>query len=266
MLARSPRHLGQSLWASLVILGGIIAVGLLQIPQLNALSQRGKNVLPAALEQKVELERLHLNLLQNVPAFGFDNLLADWVFLRFLQYFGDQEARAVNGYQLSPAYFDIIIDRDPRFREAYLFLSTSVSMYAAMPERSVAMMEKGLKSLSPKVSPKAYYIWRYKGIDELLFLGDAQAAKRSFEKAAEWASTYSDRESQSVAAISRQTAQFLEHNRESQSAQVSAWTMLLQNATDDLTRKIAISQIKQLGGEVVRTPEGNMRILLPREE
>jgi hypothetical protein len=72
------------------------------------------------------------------------------VFLGFAQYFGDDSARQITGYALSPDYFEIIVDRDPRFREAYLFLSVSSSLYAAMPERSVVLMEKGLKFLKPQ--------------------------------------------------------------------------------------------------------------------
>jgi hypothetical protein len=112
---------------------------------------------------EVKAEKVRLNLLQKVPAFGFDNLLGDWAFLNFIQYFGDDEARAATGYRLSPDYFDVIIDRDPKFLQAYFFLSGSGSLYAGMPERSVTLMEKGLKSLSPQSPPKSYYVWRYKG-------------------------------------------------------------------------------------------------------
>ncbi|MFE1744233.1 hypothetical protein [Coleofasciculus sp. H7-2] len=218
------------------------------------------------LEREEESERLRLNLLQKTPSLGFANLLADWVFLGFLTYYGDDSARGETGYSLSPEYFEIIVDRDPHFLNSYLFLSNSISMYAGMPEKSVALMEKGLKSIAKNPLPKSYYVWRYKGTDELLFLGDAQAARQSFEKAAEWASIYSDPESQNVAAISRQTAQFLARNPNSKFAQVGAWTMVLQNAVDDRTRKIAVSRIEALGGKVVVTPEGEVKVKLPEKD
>ncbi|MGB7440222.1 MAG: hypothetical protein WA919_04080, partial [Coleofasciculaceae cyanobacterium] len=112
----------------------------------------------------------------------------------------------------------------------------------------------------------SYYVWRYKGIDELLFLGDGQAAQQSFAKAAEWASTYSDPESQSIAAISSQTAEFLKNNPQSKAAQISAWAMVLGNATDKRTQQIAISQIEALGGKVIITPEGGLRLQLPAQD
>lgn len=263
MLSPFRQNLSQSIAASLVALLCVVAVGVLQVPQLNRLSNRAKTASPEALWQEVASEKLRLNLLQKTPAFGFDNLLADWVFLNFVMYFGDDEARLQTGYALSPEYFKIIVDRDPRFLGAYIGLSTSISMYAGMPEKSVDLMEMGLKSMSPQTPPKSYYVWRYKGIDELLFLGDNQAARKSFEKSAEWASPYSDEESNNVAAFSRKTAEFLSRNPNSKFAQFNAWAMVLTNTTDKLARKLAISRIEALGGKVVITPEGTVGIQPP---
>jgi hypothetical protein len=266
MLSQSRNSLNQSVAVSLVALLCMVTVGVLQIPQLNFMRNRAKTASLEALQQDVEQEKLRLNLLQKIPGFGFDNLLADWVFLNFLQYFGDDDARNRTGYSLNSEYFEIIVDRDPRFLGAYIGLSTSISLYAGRPEESVALMEKGLKSMSPQVPLKSYYVWRYKGVDELLFLGNTQAARQSFEKAAEWAITYSDEESQYVAALSRKTAQFLARNSNSKSAQVIAWTMVFNYATDDRTRKIAISRIEALGGKVAITPEGKLMIQAPRAD
>lgn len=266
MLSQSRRNLGQTVAVSIVAVMCIFAVGMLQVPQLNELKSGTKNVTPEALQREVNTEKLRLNLIQQTPAFGFDNLLADSVFLNFLQYFGDDNARLQTGYALSPEYFKIIVARDPRFLGVYIPLSTSISLYAAKPEQSVALMEKGLQSMSPKSPPKSYYVWRQKGIDELLFLGNAQAARQSFMKTAEWASIYSDEESQTVAVLSRQTAEFLARNPLSKSAQVAAWTMILNNITDERTRQIVISRIEELGGKVIVTPQGTVKIRLPQAD
>ncbi|NEP48589.1 MAG: hypothetical protein F6K65_07030 [Moorea sp. SIO3C2] len=261
-----PQRLTQSLGAIIILLGCILAVGKLQQPQLNALKQSSKNTSPADLQRDVEATQVYLNLLERLPTFGFDNVLADWVFLNFLQYFGDQDARRITSYQLSPEYFDIIINRDPKFLTAYFFLSSSSSLYAGMPEKSVALMEKGLQSLSPKVPPQSYYVWRYKGIDELLFLGDPKAAQQSFQKSADWASQSPDEQSQNVAEISRKTADFISRNPTSKIAQVSAWSMVLNNSPDPRTSKIAISRIEALGGQVIITPEGAVKIKMPQTD
>jgi hypothetical protein len=258
--------IAQSVWASFFALSCTIAVGALQQPQLQSLQHKAQNLSPANLNQEVAAEKLRLQLLKKTPAFGFDNLLANWVFLNFLQYFGDDEVRAITGYQLSPEYFEVVINRDPRFKDAYYFLSTSCSIYAGMPDRGVKLINLGLKSLSPQVPDKSYYILRQKGVDELLFLGDHQAAKQSFDKAAEWASIYQDEESQYVAELSRQTAKFLARNPNSKFAQVGAWTSVLTTARDKRSRQIAINRIESLGGKVLISPDGKVQVKMPPKD
>lgn len=267
--ARSRSNFSQSIPIYLVLLLGIIAIGALQLPQLRKIEQKGQALSPAELKKAEQSEKTSLALLQKLPTFGFDNLVADWTILEFFEYFGDDEARAVTGYDLSLDYFNVIIDRDPRFLAAYNGLATSGSIYAAKPKETNALIEKGLQSVTPKVPFRSYYILRHKGINEILFLSNAQEeAKKSFETAAKWASSYSDEESQYVAELSRQTAQFLANNPESKTAKVSAWTMVLQTipASDESTRKRAIREIEKLGGNVVQTPEGNWTVQTPGQD
>lgn len=244
----------------------ILGVGLIQFPKLQKLLATNQTTTLEVLEKDIKLENIRLNFLKQMPSFGYDNLIADWVYLNFLQYFGDDEVRAVTGYSLSPEYFEIILERDPRFLAAYQSLSTSTSLYAAMPERAIKLMEKGLKSLNPQLPEKYYYVWRYKGIDELLFLGNAQAAKESFTMAATWASYFSDEESKNVAIYSLRTAEFLSRNPNSRYAQIATWAMVLNNQVDDRTRKIAINQIEALGAKVIPTPEGTHKIIFPSKD
>ncbi|AFZ14233.1 hypothetical protein Cri9333_3405 [Crinalium epipsammum PCC 9333] len=265
-LSQVRQQFYRSLATVLVVSLAILAVGSLQSSQLKKLKNTSALGSPAELNKQVELEKVNLKALQKLPTFGFNNLVADWTLLNFLQYFGDEEARQVTGYGISPEYFEVIIPHDPKFLDAYYFLSTSSSIYAAQPERSVKLMSQGLKSLSPKIAPRAYYIWRQKGIDELLFLGNAKAAKQSFETAANWASVYPNQESQQVAAASRKTANFIARNPNSKQAQAQAWLMVLTNAPDDRTRKIAISRIRGLGGNVFLTPEGSVDVRMPKED
>jgi hypothetical protein len=262
-MVSSRQAWGQIVVPSLVALTCATLLGTTQLPQLRKISSKTSTVPVTVLEREAAAENLRLNLLEKLPTFGFSNVLADWVFLNFLQYFGDDEARAKTDYRLSPEYFDVILSRDPYFLDGYFFLSSSTALYAAMPERSVAIMNKNLGQLAPHRPPQAYYIWRYKGIDELLFLGDAKAAQHSFEMAAEWASTYTDAEGQSVAAFSRRTAQFLARNPNSKFAQVATWSQVLSNATDDRTRQIAVERIRGLGGDVVIGADGIPKVKLP---
>lgn len=250
----------------LVALCCIVGISFSQYPRLQKLLSSKASLSVEALEKEDQKKLLSLNLFQRVPAFGYDNLIADWVFIDFLQYFGDNEVRDKIGYRLSPEFFEVILKRDPRFLEAYLGLSVSTSLYAGMPEKTISLMNEGLASLSPKVPNKAYYIWRYKGIDELLFLGDSQAARNSFLKAAEWASEYNDEESKNIVSLSQATANFLANNPDSKFARIATWTMVIQNKVDDKTRERAIREIEKLGGKVVIDRNGVPSITLPEKD
>jgi hypothetical protein len=244
----------------------LTAIGLLQIPQLQRLKTQSQTAAPAELQRDIEQEKVRLSLLKKTPSFGFENAIADWTFLNFLQYFGDTPARTKTDFTLSPDYFEVVLERDPYFINAYTFLSTSTALYAGLPDRSVTIARRSLSSLKPNVPPHSYTAWRQLGIDELLFLGDAQAAKRSFERAASWARQSTDPESAQVASLSEKTAAFLANNPNSKTAQVAAWSMVLTTAPDKRTHDIAISQIQQLGGKVIPNPNGTFSIQPPAKD
>jgi hypothetical protein len=244
-------------------LAGII---LIQLPYLQNLIKSSQSASKEILANNIKSDQVRLGLLKVMPSFSYDNLIADWVFIDFLQYFGDNSARDQTGYALSPEYFEVIIERDPRFLDAYQNLSTSTSFYAAMPERSIALMDKGFRSLTPDIPRKSYYAWRYRGTDELLFLGNAQAAEKSFGQAANWANKFSDDESREVAASSERTARFLSTNPDSRFARISTWTMVLQNIVDQKTRQKVIKEITALGGKVIINPDGSQKVVLPQKD
>lgn len=248
---------------ALLCLGSAI---LLQRPQLAALTRSADEVTPEVLQQELAQTERNLTLLKRLPSLGFRNLIADWAFLQFLQYFGDDAARDRTNYALSPEFFEIVLDRDPYFLDGYFFLSGSSSMYAGKPDRTVEIIERNLPRLSPKLPDRAYYVWRYKAVDELLFLGDSEAARQSFLKAAEWAQAYSDPEGQSIAASSLSTADYLKTNPDSKAAQISAWTMVLANALDDGAKQVAVQRMQALGATLEPTEDGRFRIILPEEE
>ncbi|MCJ8281733.1 MAG: hypothetical protein MJK14_18220 [Rivularia sp. ALOHA_DT_140] len=261
MLALSRQVITSSSVACLCL----FAVSLLQFSRMQKLLQGKPTNSVEALEREISTEEVRLQFLKKIPTFGYDNLIANWIYLNFLQYFGDDEIRAKTGYGLSPRYFEVILKRDPRFVNAYLALSTSSSMYAGMPEKSVTIMNQGLKSLNPWLPKNSYYIWRYKAVDELLFLGDIRAARKSFTNASQWAREHSDEESKLAASLSGQTAEFLRQNPDSKYAQISAWAMVLGQGTDKKTYQRAISEIEALGGKVISTPQGN-KIQFPQKD
>lgn len=241
----------------IILVTGMLA---LQVSRLNNIVNSSSQISISELEVRQDLEQARLDILEGAPSLGFDNLIANWIFLDFLQYFGNVGQRNQVGYTLSPKFFNIIIDRDPRFITPYLYLSHSVSIYAAQPEQAVSLMETGLESLSPNLPPRSYFIWRYKAIDELLFLGDSEAAKNSYEMAANWAEQSSHPDAESVAQASRRTAEFLEENSSSRAAQISSWAQVLVRAVDSYTVQLATERIESLGGTIIVSETGRVSV------
>jgi hypothetical protein len=212
------------------------------------------------------VEKLQLEFLSKIPALGFDNLLADWLYLKFIQYFGDSEARDQVGYSLSPDYFTQVVKQDARFVSALLKLDTSTSVFAGYPQTSVDLLSHSLKTINPKLishSTSPYYLWRAKGINELLFLGDSQAAKQSYQNAIQWAKEYNDSRSQNLIAVTEDTIKFLEKNPKSKVAQIGAWANVLGSSPDPRTFKRVVEEVKKLGGEVIISPDGRVTVKVP---
>jgi hypothetical protein len=207
-----------------------------------------------------ESDKLKLSFLRKISAFGYDNLIADWGVLQFLQYFGDDEARNVTGYSLSADYLELVAQNDPLFSRAYMVISPVSSMFAGTPERTIAIMNKGLSQMSA-TTPDAYYVWLYKGMDEILFLGDLQAAENSYLMSAEWASIARD---QKIAKSARDTAKFLATKPDTKQAQVGVWFMVWNNTQDQRIRQIAQAKIESIGGELKIYPDGRVEAIPPK--
>ncbi|HAN45910.1 MAG TPA: hypothetical protein DCQ32_05095 [Cyanobacteria bacterium UBA8156] len=241
------------------LMAAALAVGL-QMPRLQR-ATGGESAVDS--RNWVAQEEIRLQALKLLPerGFGFRNMVANWTFLSFLQYFGDDVARDTHGtgYTLSGDYFDIIVRSDPRFVYSYLYLSTAISMYSADPRRAIALYRQGLPFLDPKLQPNAFLVWRFRGIDELLFLGDGSAARQSFAQAAEWAEIAAERAANPEdlrlgAQVSRQTAAFLAENPASLPARRGAWKSVLALARDRKTVERAVLELRALGTEATFVP------------
>ena len=245
------------------IVGIFTAIVYLQAHQLATLKHQRKSETKAVLQREEARAKAHLAIAKTLPTFGFDNLVADWHFIDFIQYFGDTDIRQKAGYKSAMEQFEAILERDPRFLSAYFYLSSTGSLYAGEPERSVELMNRGLKSLSPQVPDRSYYIWRLKAVDELLFLGRVADARNSMLNAAKWARQHPDPEAQNVARLSQSTADYLARNPKSKHAQFDSWNMVLGAAVDDFVIKRAIAEIRAMGGKVTVTPTGQFKVIPP---
>ena len=257
----TPNWLGSlvNLVVPITALAGIISLQVFWPPEGSPLKE--KILLDSTdailVEQK---EALQFKLLKASPTFGFDNLIADWVFLQFLQYFGDDVARNQTGYSLSEDYFDIITRLDPRWVDIYLFLSNSLSIYEGKPKVAVEYMTRGTNELSPEIDPKAWQVWRFKGIDQLLLVGDIPGAIRSHEMAAKWTENTSYQE---LSSLFKNTAEFLKTDPDSKLIKFNAWLWVYYQTQDSRVKERAQQEIIELGGKVEMSENGEKLFLLP---
>lgn len=219
-----------------------IAIISLQSDRYQKVKTRVEN--PDYLQQEKETLAA-LNLRRLTPSFGFDNLMADSIYLQFVQYFGDETARKATGYSLVPQYFKAIGDRDPQFTAAYLTLATANSMYAGKADKTVSLIDRVLQT-SPAETNNSHLLWTVKAIDETLFLGDVDAAKHSYLTAAYLARQQDSDLVIDVVSYNRQRAEFLATKPDTTEAQIIAWKSVLPNVVKEHERQVIRDRISVL--------------------
>jgi hypothetical protein len=218
-------------------------------------------------QQAEQQEAVRLDLLRKVPSFGFDNMVANWAFLQFVQYDGDSEAREKTGYTIAPKYFDLLTQRDPRFIDSYLFLSGSVSYQLGQPKLTLEYMQRGMDTLTPKMTPKAFVVWRMASLDQLLLVGDIPGTVRSLEMAGQFAGT--TEEYKDLAPVFTQSAAFLKQNPDSRLIRLQSWATVYEQAKlvgDRKTQERAKQEIFALGGVERVDEQGNTFFTLPAKK
>jgi hypothetical protein len=254
--------LERSLFILLLILG-VVGIFTLQRSRLRPLQNQ---LATAQYQHQSQQEKLKLSLLQNIPSFGFSNLVADWTYLGFIQYFGDTLARDAIGYELIPEYFRQTVHRDPRFADAMIALSSANTLFAGEPQKSVQYLDQSLQHITPTQTVFAnqlYFLWVYKGRDQFLFLGDAQGAIKSYTMAIDWAKLLGTERGLKTSKTLSASIKFLRKNPKSKVARIGAWSLVLSTSFDPRTQQRVIAEINALGGIVLQTPDGRLRVKVP---
>ena len=244
-----------------IAIAAIAGIIKLQQPQLQQLSARD-----VASPEDQRQEALNLSLMSRSPSFGLDNILADWAFLNFVQYDGDTATRKAVGYPLAPKYFEMMTRLDPRFVDSYVFLSGIMSYQMGMPKEAIALMDRGTSALTPKDHPKAFLVWRLKGLDQLLMANDLDAAQFSYDQAGDWALASSDASVREVGPIFKQTAEFIRTDPNNKTVLLWSWSAIYDQAVvtrDEVTQARAREMLLKIGA-IERTDEkGNVYFSLP---
>ena len=252
----------KNLAIALTAMGGVIAMQLFLPPEGSPLKQLKVADGEEFLRQEKQ-EALRLQIVKAAPTFGFDNLIADWTFLQFLIYFGDDDARNKTGYSLSGDYLDIVTKLNPRWVDVYLFVSNSLSIYEGKPKDAVEYMTRGVDALSPDIHPDAWQVARYRGIDQLLFLGDVEGSIESHEIAAKWAKGTDDEQ---LVPLFENTAQFLRRDPDSKSIKINAWLWVYYQTRDQRVRDRVTAELLELGVKKEEGEDGRVKFVVPESE
>lgn len=247
------------------LLTGIAAITAIIFLQQQALNNQTDSLTDEDYIQQGKQLEIQASLEKNIPSFGFGNLISDLAFLRFIQYFGDNEAREVTGYSLVTDYFEAIVKHDPHFVQAYFAISSANSLFAARPEKTVELIDRGLQVITPQHPGYPFYLWTYKATDEILFLGNLKAAKHSYKTAAEWARAREDDLGNEVAENFERTANFLASDPNPTKSQIGAWMTALSSTKDRKTQNYIVDKLKNLGAEITIDPNGRVNVKPPQQ-
>ena len=247
---------------SVMIITAIAAIIFLQLQTLN---EPTNSLTDRDYIQQENQQKTKASWQKNIPSFGFGNLISDFAYLQFLQYFGDAEARDITGYSVVTDYFETIVKHDPHFVQSYFMMSPANSLFAARPEKTIELIDRGLQVITPQHPGYPFYLWTYKANDEVLFLGDLKAAKHSYEKAAEWARAREDDLGNEVAQNFERTADFLASNPDPTESQIAAWMTALSSIKDRKTQNYILDKLKELGAEITIDPNGKVKVKPPQE-
>jgi tetratricopeptide (TPR) repeat protein len=110
-------------------------------------------------------------------ALGYDSLLADFYWMRAIQYYGRREEADKRPVRFKNLYtlFDITTTLDPNLTDAYrvgsAFLAEPAPVGAGQPKEALKLLDKGIA-----VHPQNWWLYYDKGFIHFLFLRDYRKA------------------------------------------------------------------------------------------
>lgn len=112
---------------------------------------------------------------------GYDSVVADYYWMRALEFFGTGKYNAV-GYPLLEPLLKRSLALDPYFKSAYTFAGTALTLPKMDPAKSNALLEQGLK-----YRPDVWQIPFYLGFNRYYFQQDYAGAAEALGIAAKFA-------------------------------------------------------------------------------
>lgn len=179
LAALSTRHLRRNVVtaASIVVIG--LLLGISYASGRFADQRAGRSDLAVARE----LIYLPRPATARVMSLGFQQLVADWYWVRAQQYF-TEPAQEINQYRSLGDFLDVVIGVDPDFEYVYKFggIATPYDtgrLRYANTERAIGFLQRGVERF-----PQNWEMRLYLGFYLLNFRGDSAGAAEQFARAA----------------------------------------------------------------------------------
>ncbi|UCD86024.1 MAG: hypothetical protein JSU92_07470 [Deltaproteobacteria bacterium] len=133
---------------------------------------------PRWMERNSEKMTLPRGDYLKIAVLGYDQIAADFYWLKTIQYIGDKQ-RKISGYPMVYPLVDLVTDLDYRFDYAYQVAGVLLAIYDRNIEKSNIILEKGFKNV-----PGVWQIPMYLGFNHFFFLKDYLRAAKYIEIAA----------------------------------------------------------------------------------
>lgn len=179
-------------------------------------------------------------------ALGYDQLVADFYWLAFVNYVGDDLARDRDHYAEADKYLDLITGLDPRFVQPYWFCAFTVGAEQKRPLRANQIIQRGIRA-----NQNNWYLPYIAGINLYLFAHDEVGASKYYQAASKFpdAPKWLARQSEILAA-----------KIPSSIKEINTWDAIYKTEKATLIRSKAKARLIQLWARVyAESPAGAVR-------
>ncbi len=167
---------------------------------------------------------------------GYNNLAADLVWLRAIQYYGEHRQTDLK-FEYLGHIFEILTTLDPRFVGAYTFGSLLLTDDAKEPERALELLDKGIRN-----NPDEWRIPFTKGFIYYVFL-------REYYKAGSYFKLSSRMED--APDMTKRFASFSFQRGGDRVTAINLWTELYDRSRNEVERLTALRYAKGLLSEIL---------------
>ncbi len=184
-------------------------------------------------------EYLPSSLALKMLSLGFDQFLADFYWLQFVQYLGDSEQRAKDNYADAERYVDLIASLDPKFINAYYFAAFIIGSEQHSPNLAAQIIDRGIEA-----NQDSWYLPFIAGINQYLYAHDEVKAAKYYRMAAKFP--------EAPKWLGRQ-AEILEAKIPSTIKEINVWDSIYNSSTDSVIKERARKKLASLWLKVYKT-------------